>query len=194
MALDAVHLDRPRRLRVDVAEIAVTMDDASDVIRQFLDLETGEIAVITEESRAELNAIEAEVYDDDGNERVPFDEALRRRNLPPWLADAVREAAAIDNGFGTRFVEIPTIESSDAYRDMENFIETVEDAGLRDRLWRAIDGRGAFRRFKEVLSEDPAECDRWYAFKSARERDRALDWLESEGIEPIEEQTSRCAR
>jgi Uncharacterised protein family (UPF0158) len=189
MTVEPVHPDRLRRLKVDLAEIAATMDDASDPVRQFLDLVTGEIAVITEESRAELNAIEAEAYDDDGNERVSFEEAVRRRNLQPWLADAVREAAAIDAGSGTRFAEIPTIESSDAFRDMEDFIETVENAGLRDRLWRAIDGRGAFRRFKEVLFDDPAERDRWYAFKNARDRDRALDWLESEGIEPIEEQT-----
>ena len=41
--------------------------------------------------------------------------------------------------------------SRDGYRDMELFIETVRDPGRADRLEIAISGRGAFRRFKDVL-------------------------------------------
>jgi hypothetical protein len=42
--------------------------------------------------------------------------------------------------------------SRDGYRDMELFIGTVRDPGRADRLEIAISGRGAFRRFKDVLA------------------------------------------
>lgn len=42
--------------------------------------------------------------------------------------------------------------SRDGYRDMERFIQTVSDPGRADRLDIAITGRGAFRRFKDVLA------------------------------------------
>jgi hypothetical protein len=162
-------------LTIDLGEVAFAMENASYEFRHFLDLETGDVAFVTDEIRSELNAIDEEVYDDDGNERVPFEEALKSRNLPAWMADAVREAAAVDAGLGTRFVEVPHAESRIGYADMEDFIETVDDKRLRNRLWRAIEGQGAFGRFKDVLLDDPAERERWHQFKNDRERERAIE-------------------
>jgi hypothetical protein len=42
--------------------------------------------------------------------------------------------------------------SRDAYRDMEWFIGTIADRDRADRLEIAIEGKGAFRRFKDVLA------------------------------------------
>lgn len=42
--------------------------------------------------------------------------------------------------------------SRDGYRDMERFIGTVSDPGRADRLDIVITGRGAFRRFRDVLA------------------------------------------
>jgi len=58
--------------------------------------------------------------------------------------------------------------------DMQAFIETVASPRLEERLCPAIRGRGAFRRFKDVLAGYPAESERWHAFKSARVRQRVL--------------------
>ena len=66
---------------------------------------------------------------------------------------------------------------------MAAFIETVANARLRDRLSRAIQGRGAFRRFKDALLDYPQERERWFAFRDARQRERTLEWLASEGID-----------
>jgi len=70
------------------------------------------------------------------------------------------------------------------YRDMELFIAAVEDTGQADRLSIAIGGRGAFRRFKDVLSRWPILLDRWYAFSEDRQRGRARAWLAAEGYTP----------
>jgi len=64
---------------------------------------------------------------------------------------------------------------------MERFIRTVRDPGRGDRLEIAISGRGAFRRFKDVLGRWPAELDRWYAFSAERQRGLARAWLADSG-------------
>jgi Uncharacterised protein family (UPF0158) len=71
--------------------------------------------------------------------------------------------------------------SRDGYRDMELFIGTVRDPGRADRLEIAISGRGAFRRFKDVLARWPGELERWYAFSAERQSGRARAWLADTG-------------
>ncbi len=71
--------------------------------------------------------------------------------------------------------------SRDGYRDMERFIGTVRDPGCADRLEIAISGRGAFRRFKDVLERWPGELDRWHAFSAEHQRGRARAWLADAG-------------
>ena len=71
--------------------------------------------------------------------------------------------------------------SRDGYGDMELFIGTVRDPGCADRLGIAISGRGAFRRFRDVLARWPAELQRWQAFSAERQRGRARAWLAGAG-------------
>lgn len=84
-----------------------------------------------------------------------------------------------------RFIEIPQRESYEGYDEMLEFIETVSDSHLRDRLEDAVSGKGAFRRFKNVLLEYPGERQRWFDFQASNMNRRALEWLDSIGIEPI---------
>jgi hypothetical protein len=83
-----------------------------------------------------------------------------------------------------RWLYVDCEGSNEAYRDMEWFIGTVSDPDRADRLWIAIQGRGAFRRFKDVLSRWPGEVDRWYAFSEDRQRGRARSWLAAMGYRP----------
>ncbi|MGV9711226.1 UPF0158 family protein [Gordonia sp. NPDC003424] len=69
------------------------------------------------------------------------------------------------------------------YRDMELFIESLGDTHLAEKLSIAIDGRGAFRRFKNVLYDQPENSD-WYIFSDERHRGRARKWLAREGYRP----------
>ena len=52
-----------------------------------------------------------------------------------------------------RWLVVRRVGSRAAYQDMVAFIEQVNDPAQRDRLEIAISGRGAFRRFKDVLAE-----------------------------------------
>jgi len=64
------------------------------------------------------------------------------------------------------------------YQDMADFAETITDERAGRRLERAIQGRGAFRRFKDELHEEyPGLLPAWYAFRDARATRRAVEWL-----------------
>jgi hypothetical protein len=61
---------------------------------------------------------------------------------------------------------------------MADFAEGISDERAGRRLARAIDGRGAFRRFKDELHEEyPHLLPAWYAFRDVRAKRRAVEWL-----------------
>ena len=72
---------------------------------------------------------------------------------------------------------IEPLPSFEAYSDMRDFVERVPDRRASDLLGRAIEGRGAFRRFKDTLYEFPDLRETWFKFHDVRMRRRAIDWL-----------------
>ncbi|MEU0215259.1 UPF0158 family protein [Streptomyces sp. NPDC006265] len=83
-----------------------------------------------------------------------------------------------------RWLYAPALGSRAGYRDMELFIEEVADAALADRLRIALGGRGAFRRFKDVLAGDERSWSRYQRFRDERQRGRSRAWLAEEGYRP----------
>ncbi len=70
---------------------------------------------------------------------------------------------------------------------MQAFIATVEDEHLAELLEVAINGKGAFRRFKDVLLNYPEERERWFEFRDSRMEERALEWLDDIDVTLVEE-------
>lgn len=178
--------NRPkRRLKVDLSELELALDNYSWEINYYLDLETGQVILLTDETQPELDRLHDLAYDMNEQEIMPVEEAIQQLDLYDWQAEMVLLAHEVEIGFGTRYVAIPRSDSHEAWRDMQDFIGTVRDERLGDYLWDAIQGRGAFRCFRDILARHPDERDRWYDFKNTRQRERMLEWLASEGIEPI---------
>ena len=69
---------------------------------------------------------------------------------------------------------------------MERFVVGVTDEALHERLVIAIDGKGAFRRFKDVLLNYPTERERWFTYRGDLLHWNMQKWLEKEQIEPKE--------
>lgn len=90
----------------------------------------------------------------------------------PWMEDGDDPSP---DETGARYIE--PIPSGEAYRDMQDFVERVPDRRSADLLGRAIEGRGAFRRFKDTLFEFPELRDKWFKFHDVRMRRRAIEWL-----------------
>jgi hypothetical protein len=83
------------------------------------------------------------------------------------------------------YLRIEPVSSREQYRWMERFIPMVEDPGLRGQLSQAIDGKGAFRRFKDVLIAFTTERERWFAFRSERLRVFMEAWLAANAMHPV---------
>src|SRR5262249_6228920 len=63
-----------------------------------------------------------------------------------------RSEEAEDYEFNEQFLHIPPHDSREGYEDMEQFIETVRNAHVHERLAVAIQGKGAFGRFKATIA------------------------------------------
>jgi hypothetical protein len=86
-----------------------------------------------------------------------------------------------------RYERIPKAESHEGYEDMVDFIAMVKDERLVELLEVAINGKGAFRRFKDVLLNYPEERERWFQFRDDRVHEKALEWLGDIDVSLIEE-------
>jgi hypothetical protein len=80
------------------------------------------------------------------------------------------------------YLRIDPVSSREQYRWMERFIPMVDDTDLRGKLGQAIDGKGAFRRFKDVLMNFADEREKWFVFRSERLRTFMEAWLGAHAI------------
>lgn len=94
---------------------------------------------------------------------------------------AMRVQAAPDN-----FARVEPIPSREQYRMMERFIATVQHGELKERLQDSIVGKGAFRRFKDVVTQYADERKRWFTYRDVLAHQYILDWLKQNGVEPDE--------
>jgi hypothetical protein len=81
-------------------------------------------------------------------------------------------------------IRVEPLESSVEYDWMAEFADTVRDTRLRDLLDVALNGRGAFRRFKDVLRDYPAQRQAWFEFRDEHMHAAAREWLADNGIDP----------
>jgi hypothetical protein len=99
--------------------------------------------------------------------------------LPPGAPELAAAQAAQE-----QFVAIDTVPSRIQYQWVDEFTKSIEDEALRARMEAAINGKGAFRRFKDILLTIPDERRRWFEFRDQKMRERILDWVREKGIEP----------
>ncbi|MEN3615044.1 UPF0158 family protein [Plantactinospora sp. ZYX-F-223] len=84
-------------------------------------------------------------------------------------------------------VPVEPLPSRVWYRDMADFTELVSDERAARRLGRALDGRGAFRRFRAELHEEyPHLLPAWHTFRDVRAMRRAVEWLLDNSLIDVE--------
>ncbi len=108
--------------------------------------------------------------------------------ISSMLTDAAYVGAdvAIDIEDDPDWVWVGPTGSHEGWQDMAAFAASLEDPGLRRRFESAIEGRGAFRRFKDVLHQDADERTRrrWYLEREDRDLGRARALLATHGLRP----------
>jgi len=137
------------------------MDLPNDSWTAYLNRRTGELVTVTDEDQRLV----------EGGENP--------EGLPEWQRETlpkVRDALESDD-----FLALPGKFEIHEYRIMERFTLEVEKPEIREALLQGIRGRGAFRRFKEVIHERRL-TEAWYAYRQLAFEGIAADWLETNGI------------
>ena len=83
----------------------------------------------------------------------------------------------------TRYLSIVPVPSRTQYQMMETFIASITTTELKVLLHETIVGKGAFRRFKDALSQFPEERKRWFTFRDALLHQYILDWLRENNVQ-----------
>jgi hypothetical protein len=172
-----------RQLKIDRSELEVAFEGGYEMISYYLDLETGEVISVSEEARGIPETINESCYDEQA-QTVDWEKACKLENVSDGQCELVREADRVEAGFGDTIIAVPSESSYEGYSDMAAFIDTLRNPHVRDRLARALSGRGALRYFKDVLLDYPAERERWFQFKRYRLQQRITEWLEGHGMTP----------
>ena len=83
-----------------------------------------------------------------------------------------------------RWVRFDRAETRDAWKDMQAFVSGLRNPEIRDRGLLAIEGTGAFRRFRRFTEEHDLG-DRWVQFSEDRKYGRARLILAENGIKVV---------
>ena len=67
---------------------------------------------------------------------------------------------------------------------MVDFIETLDNLEIKDNLHRLIQGKGAFRRFKDYCFDENIIQD-WYKYRDERYKEIAIEWCKENLVDLI---------
>jgi nicotinamidase-related amidase len=84
------------------------------------------------------------------------------------------------------WLPVPPRPSREGYQTMQHFVEQLDDQELKQKLSVVLVGRGAFRRFKDILLDVPEQRQSWFAFKDTAVYAYITGWLEEEGFEDVQ--------
>ena len=98
-----------------------------------------------------------------------------------YWCDEDKELAELKDMDWERFIELPGQREIHEYQMMEDYIEELQNEKLQSELYRAIQGRGAFRRFKDKIRYAGVEKE-WYEFQNKAYREFALRWCKENNI------------
>jgi Uncharacterised protein family (UPF0158) len=167
---------------IDYDEIQKAMEDtARDAFDYYLDVETGEVIIISEQIIARAKAVLTEEFDEDMSDydEVEFD---RDYDIPDWMEDEVELVLDIFLEKKDRYMRIPERMPENVFSAMREFAGGLENQELKKELTAILDGKGSFRRFKDALEPYPKERKQWYRFSAKKARKEIMDWLTAAGI------------
>ncbi|MCY9662661.1 UPF0158 family protein [Paenibacillus chondroitinus] len=156
----SMHKMKPVKLDDLVGEIEMQIDDTLT----FINITSGEVITLT---REEYRAAEDE---------KPLDK------FPEWQRENIEKAIRIIEDEEEIYVDFTLKNDFNEYEIIEDFIGTLEDGDIREELFVAIQGRGAFRRFKDGIIEHGVD-KLWYEYKESKIKDFVIEWCKDNDIE-----------
>jgi hypothetical protein len=145
---------------VSLKEILEGMEFQSDEITAYLHRPTGRVILVSDEA---LQGAEAGAGAEAGLEELE-----------------VADARGILKG-DDEYLPLPDRFEIDEYRMMERFALGVADPAVQAELGDVLQGRGAFRRFKDAVRR-LGLAEEWYRYRGRGYEDVARAWCEAHGI------------
>ncbi|MCK6580507.1 MAG: UPF0158 family protein [Anaerolineae bacterium] len=169
-----------QKVKINRSDFDLSFELGSDETTAYLDTEDGTVVMIEDYAEHRLDDVITE------EETLEAIEASIRTHaeLSDWEREQMLAAVRIEWDDAKRYRPIPKQDSQQGYRDMQEFIWSLEDDHLRELLEIAIQGSGAFRRFKDALYRYPEAQAEWFKFRDERQHQRMLEWFAHEDIEP----------
>lgn len=155
----------PVNIKDLIGEMGMQMDD----YHIYLNKETCEIITLSNE---ELSIAEESEEDDDFSE------------YPDWQRESIQDALDVVINWD-EYVELPDKWEIDEYSIMERFCGSIEDNRISNALYLAINGKGAFGRFKDAIRRYGIE-QKWYSFHEEELSNIAIGWCVDNDIDYIE--------
>jgi len=150
-------------VKINLKELAEQMDFMMDEWSYFVNRKTGEIVSVEDRHLG---------FAEDPGE-IP-------ERIAEWERDAIEQAASLLDSWDD-LIHFPSKYDLNEYAMMEDFIRCVKDPHIRDCLGIAIEGRGAFRRFKDTADRFNV-IDEWYEFKNQAFLAYAREWCDGNGL------------
>lgn len=151
------------KMIVNLEEIIEGMEMTMEGWSHYLSLKTDEVIFIRDGDLQEAEEIES------------FDE------LEDWQQEELEIALDIVDNY-IEYLELPSSFDINEYEIMRDFCFIVDDERAKNDLLDSIQGRGAFRRFKDRVAR-LGMLDEWYQYRNGRYREIAIEWCEENGVE-----------
>lgn len=130
------------QLKVQLSDLMEGIEFQSDDMQVYLNTKTGEVVYVSDEDKRAVN--------DD------------LENYPEWQWDSIKAAEEVI--YEDYFEFFPSKYDINEYQMMEIFSESIEDGKIKKALLKAINGRGAFRKFKDEIFEQGVRVE-WYDYR-----------------------------
>lgn len=151
--------------KIKISEIIDGIESQTDELNSYFNTSTGEIVNITFE---DFYAAESQID---------------ITTFPKWQQDSVNLAKEII--FSDDYIGFPTPYEINEYKIMKTFSFNISDEILSEIFLKALKGKGAFKRFKNLLIQYNLR-EQWFTYRTNHLTTIAKDWCDRNKIEYIE--------
>lgn len=150
-------------MKVKLSAVLEAIELQTNETDYYFCTETGEVIMITLE---QMNIAER-------------GDSLER--YPEWLQEQVQLAEKVLENEDL-FIPLPSRYEVNEYEIMESFALSIESQRVSDIIYDALRGKGAFRRFKDLVERHNL-IDQWYQYRDNAYGKIAIDWCQSHGLD-----------
>jgi hypothetical protein len=147
---------------VSLRDLIDAVEAQSDTVSSYLDLSTGEIYAISEEAF-----------------RIADEDTAAGDMIPDWQQEEVEWARIISAS--DRYIALPTSWDVHEWDIMHQFCYSLPDQRWRAEFLSAIQGRGAFRHFKNQLTHHDL-WESWHPFRRQALSALVIEWCQEHSV------------